>query len=185
MIARAWWLPALATLVAAAPQTRPAPPPAAGQTRDPVRWSASIADPKRAVRAGDRVEIQLSATLDQGWHLYSLTPVPQGPSPTTIGLPAGQPFALAGDITEPLPQVKYDPNFDRETSFFEDAVTFVLPIKIEAAARPGAHTVNIAVSFQVCDSRLCLPPARLVVSAPLTITPSATTSAAGTTWLTR
>jgi thiol:disulfide interchange protein DsbD len=95
--------------------------------------------------------------------------VPQGPSPTIVGLSAGQPFALAGDITEPLPQTKYDPSFDRDTSFFEDAVTFVLPVKIDAAAKPGTQSASIVVSYQVCDSRVCLPPARVTVSVPLTI----------------
>ena len=169
MIVRLWWVPALATLVTVAPQARPAGPPAEGQTRDPVRWSATVADPKRAARAGDRIEVQLTATLDPGWHLYSLAPVPQGPAPTIVGLPGSQPFSLAGEIVEPLPQVKYDPNFDRDTSYFEDAVTFVLPVKIDPAAKPGAQSVNIAVSFQVCDSHLCLPPARIVVSASVTV----------------
>ena len=124
---------------------------------------------KRAVRAGERVDVQLTAELDTGWHIYSLSPVPQGPAPTIVGLPAGQPFALAGDITEPLPQTKYDPNFDRDTSYFEDAVTFVLPVKVDAAARPGTQSASIVVSYQVCDSRVCLPPVRVTVSVPLTI----------------
>ena len=109
-------MPAIALSVGAGPQTKPRAPQSPADSRGPVRWSASVADPKRAVRAGERVDVQLTAELDKGWHIYSLAPVPQGPAPTTVGLPAGQPFALAGDITEPLPQTKYDPNFDRDTS---------------------------------------------------------------------
>jgi len=170
MLGTAGWVPALLLLVVAAPETKPSALQASGNARDPVRWSASVADPKRAARAGERIDIQLSADLDKGWHLYSLTPVPQGPAPTIIGLTVGQPFTLAGEIAEPLPLTKYDPNFDRDTSFFEDAVTFVLPVKIDASAKAGAQVVNVAVSFQVCDSHVCLPPARLVVAAPVTIT---------------
>ena len=164
-----WWIPVLVLSVGAAPQTAPTAPQPPAQSRDPVRWSASVADSKRAVRAGERVDVQLTADLDTGWHIYSLSPVPQGPAPTIVGLPAGQPFALAGDITEPLPQTKYDPNFDRDTSYFEDAVTFVLPVKVDAAARPGTQSASIVVSYQVCDSRICLPPVRVTVSVPLTI----------------
>ena len=156
-------------LSAGAVQTRPAAPQTPAESRDPVRWSASVADPKRALRAGERVDVQLTAELEMGWHLYSLTPVPQGPAPTIIGLPAGQPFALAGEISEPLPQTKYDPNFDRATSYFEDAVTFVLPVQVDAAAKAGTASASIIVSYQVCDSRICLPPARVTVSLPLTI----------------
>jgi thiol:disulfide interchange protein DsbD len=165
MIGRVLWLPAIALFATGQP---PSQTPAT-QARDPVRWSANVTDAKRAVRPGDRFDVQLSAQLDQGWHLYSLTPVPQGPAPTIIGLPDGQPFALAGEITEPLPQSRYDPNFDRDTWYFDDAVTFVVPVKVEATARPGAQSVSVAVSFQVCDSHLCLPPKRVVVAAALTV----------------
>ena len=72
-------------------------------------------------------------------------------------------------VNEPLPQTKYDPTFDRDTSFFEDAVTFVLPLRVDAAAKPGTQSASIVVSYQVCDSRICLPPARVTVSVPLTI----------------
>lgn len=167
MLRRGLWLPALVAILGAAPQTPPRQKPP--DSRDPVRWSASVADPKRAVRPGDRVDVQLTAKLNPGWHLYSLTPVSQGPAPTIIGLSAGQAFVLAGEITEPLPQTKYDPNFDRDTSYFEDAVTFVVPLRVETTARPGAQSVSVAVSFQVCDSHVCLPPERLVVSAPVTV----------------
>jgi thiol:disulfide interchange protein DsbD len=123
-----------------------------------VRWVA-VGDPARASALSS-----LRSWIPAG---SSLTPVPQGPSPI-VGLSAGQPFALAGDITEPLPQTS-DPNFDRDTSYFEDAVTFVLPVKVDAAARPGTPSASIVVSYQVCDSRVCLPPARVTVSVPLTI----------------
>jgi thiol:disulfide interchange protein DsbD len=170
MVGRIGCLPAIVVLAAAATQSRPAaPPPAAAESRAPVRWVASVADPASALRPGDRVAVQLSAELEAGWHLYSLTPVPQGPAPTIVGLSAGQPFSLAGDITEPLPQTKYDPTFDRDTSYFEDAVTFVLPVKVDAAVKPGAQSINVLVSYQVCDSHICLPPARVTVAAAVTV----------------
>lgn len=170
MVRRIGCLPAIVFLAAAATQARPATTQTpAAESRAPVRWVASVGDPAGALRPGDRVNVQLTAELDPGWHIYSLTPVPQGPAPTIVGLSAGQPFALAGDITEPLPQTKYDPTFDRDTSYFEDAVTFVLPVKIDAAAKPGTQSARIIVSYQVCDSHICLPPARVTVSVPLTI----------------
>ncbi len=167
MIGRLCW-PVLAVSIAAVPQARP-DRPAAVDSRSPVRWSASVTDAARVVHPGDRFDVAVSAELDQGWHLYSLAPVPQGPAPTIIGLPAGQAFSLSGEIAEPLPQTKYDSTFDRETSFFEDAVTFVVPVKAAAGAKPGAQPVNVAVSFQACDSHVCLPPGRVVVSAGVTV----------------
>lgn len=170
MVGRIGCLPAIVVLAAAATQSRPAAPqPSADESHAPVRWAANVSDPARVLRPGDRVSVQLTAELDAGWHLYSLTPVSQGPAPTIVGLPAGQPFALAGDITEPLPQTKYDPNFDRDTSYFEDAVTFVLPVRVDGAVKPGAQSISVLVSFQVCDGRVCLPPSRVSVAAPVTV----------------
>ena len=75
-------MPVLVLSVGAVPQTAPTAPQGTAQSRDPVRWSASVPDPKRTVRAGERVDVQLTAELDTGWHIYSLAPVPQGPAPT-------------------------------------------------------------------------------------------------------
>ena len=48
-------------------------------------------------------------------------------------------------------------------------MTFVLPVRVDAAAKPGTQSASIVVSYQVCDSGLCLPPARAIVSVTLTI----------------
>ena len=142
MVGRIGCLPAIVVLAAAVTQARPAAlqTPAA-ESRAPVRWVASVADPVRALRPGDRVNVQLTAELDSGWHIYSLTPVPQGPAATIVGLPAGQPFALAGEITEPLPQTKYDPNFDRDTLVLRGCGD-VRPARESRRRRQARHTVR-------------------------------------------
>ena len=157
-------MPVLVLSAGAVPQTGTAAPQTPAESRDPVRWSASVADPKRAVRAGERVDVQLTAELDTGWHIYSLSPVPQGPAPTIVGLPAGQPFALAGEISRAAAA-------DQVRSELRPCHVVLRGCGDVRAARAsrcrgqaGTASASIIVSYQVCDSRICLPPARVTVS---------------------
>ena len=59
------------------------------QRPDPVKWSLSL-EPSSAA-PGSKVLGRLTAKIDPGWHLYSLS-TPKGPIPTTVRLlenPAG------------------------------------------------------------------------------------------------
>jgi len=140
------------------------------EARRPVVFTAALADPARPAAPGDRIDVRLTARLEAGWHLYAVTPAtPQGPTATVISIPANQPFALAGPIDQPPPRVAYDANFDRDTMFFEDEVTFGVPVKVGVGAKAGARSVALSVAYQMCDARICLPPTQAIVSAPVTI----------------
>ena len=67
--------------------------------KPPITWSV----PPGAVRAaaGDVARLKVSARIDDGWHLYSLTQAPP-PDPTVLAVPAGQGFTLAGTIEAPV-----------------------------------------------------------------------------------
>jgi len=64
-----------------------------GQEPDPIKWSI-----KASASASDNkaFDVELTARLDTGWHLYSTEKVAGGPSPTRITLSPGQKFELAG-----------------------------------------------------------------------------------------
>ena len=81
---------------------------AAAQT-NPVQWSAAA--PAGTVRPGGTVTVEVTAQMDAGWHIYALAQ-PRPPIATTITVPAGQPFALAGEIGAPTPRSAFDQSFD-------------------------------------------------------------------------
>lgn len=133
----------------------------------PVTWSAS--GPKAAVTAGATIPVALVATIDDGWHLYSTTQPPGGPVPTRITLAASPVFVVNGAVTFPKPTVAADPNFGINVETYDRSVTFTVPVKVAANARPGVDTVSIQTRFQVCNASLCLPPKTQTVAVPVTV----------------
>src|SRR5579872_5278841 len=120
---------------------------------DPVAWKLEGV-PAKAVKAGERFSVKLAAQIQDGWHLYSMKEVPDGPIPTRIWLADGQPLQLAGQVKAPPPEVIQDPSFNMEVEEYEHAAEFTLPLRATGAAQK----VTINVSYQSCNNRLCLPP---------------------------
>jgi thiol:disulfide interchange protein DsbD len=132
--------------------------PAAAFAQDPIHFSATLLT-KGVVTAGKTVEVGLTAKIDKGWHLYALQQQAEGPPPTVISIPAGIPFALAGAIVAPTGEKILDPNFNNvETEFFENEVTFIVPVRIAPGTRNGTHKLQLVANYVTCSDRICLPP---------------------------
>ena len=136
---------------------------------DPVAWKLQP-QPATPVKAGARLAVKLVATVQDGWHLYSLKPMPEGPIPTRIWLAEGQPFTIAGAIQAPDPQVMQDPSFGMEVELYEGETVFTLPVKVAAGAMPGPQKLIVSASYQSCNAKLCLPPKTVKAELPVTIT---------------
>ena len=96
---------------------------------NPIQWAFKAHLPAKPLQAGEPFTVELSAQIDEGWHLYSTDEVENGPKPTRSSVPAGQPFEQAGEIDLPVPLSALDPNFEMETRFYEQAVTFTIPVR--------------------------------------------------------
>jgi DsbC/DsbD-like thiol-disulfide interchange protein len=139
------------------------------ETLNPVRWSLKIKPAHKAFKVGETLQVQLTAQIEDGWHLYSLDEIPNGPRPTRFTLPDGQAFALAGDIQQPIPHVKLDENFGVETPYFAETVTFQMPLKITSSSRSGTTPLLIQARYQTCNEQLCLPPKTVRLAAQVKI----------------
>jgi DsbC/DsbD-like thiol-disulfide interchange protein len=128
-------------------------------TPQPIQWtlSASVTG-SQPMKKGASAVATLHAVIQRGWHLYALDQEPGGPIATKISLPARQSFVLDGDVDQPTPMVATDPNFNLETHFYEDHVTFTLPLKVTAQLRAGPNKVSVDVLYQTCNDTMCLPP---------------------------
>ncbi len=137
------------------------------QKLDPVRWSLAVDSP---AAPGATVAARLTASIDPGWHLYSLS-TPKGPIPTTVRI-AGSPAVAAYRIYQPQPAVKFDPNFQADTETFDNQAVFWIAVEL---AKDAAGTVELTaqVRYQACDERQCLLPVRKTASAMLSIDPAA------------
>jgi thiol:disulfide interchange protein DsbD len=120
---------------------------------NPVEWSLKVG---AATATDGALTAELTAKIEDGWRLYSLAPIANGPRPTRITLPAEQAFELAGKIEAPDPFVETDPNFGVEVEYYEESVTFKLPLKRRAGS--GGDKLLVEARYQACTNRLCLPP---------------------------
>ncbi len=135
--------------------------------REPVAWKASI--DSTTARPGSTFSVTLSAAIDAGWHIYALTQGSGGPTPLTLALAKGQPFALAGRIRSPEPDVKFDQNFGMTVEQYEGDAVFVLPVSVTGSASAGRQTLTIEAGYQACTATICLPPQTAVVKIPVTV----------------
>ena len=132
---------------------------------DPITWALAVQPAGATAAPGGKITLALTATIDEGWHLYSIKLEPGGPVPTAITIPDGQPFSLAGEIAEPLPASSFDGNFNKVLEYHETKAVFTIPLKAAAAAPAGKQTARVSISYQTCNDRLCLPPRQVAVTA--------------------
>lgn len=132
------------------------------QMPNPINLSAKL-DPN-PVKAGQNAKVTITAKIEPGWHLYSLTQPSGGPRATKITIDETGPFKAEGKATQPKPKVAADPNFSLPgqppfmTETFDGQAVFTLPIKVAADAPAGAQKLTVKFYFQVCDDHQCLAP---------------------------
>jgi thiol:disulfide interchange protein len=140
-----------------------------GQKLDPVQWTLSSG--VTSAPAGATVPLHLTAKIDEGWHLYSLTTPAGGPIRTTAEL-AENPAVQRATFYQPPPVRKLDPNFKIDTETFEKQLDLLIKSELAPAAA-GSIEMTAQVRYQVCNDRQCLPPRKKMASYTLTISPAA------------
>jgi thiol:disulfide interchange protein DsbD len=138
----------------------------AAVAQNPVSLSINVAP--SSIPAGGKGTARVTAGIQGGWYIYSLTQGGGGPNPTRVSLDGG-PFKI-GSVGGPAPKVKFDENFQMNTETYSGSATFNVPFTVAADAAEGAQNLTVNVRFQACNDTVCLPPKTLKVSAPLTIT---------------
>ena len=120
---------------------------------NPVQWSVSV------VPTDQGHDLVMSATIEEGWHLYSQTQFGdefEGPiRPEFYYNASDSTYVLLGPTQEPEVEPVYDPVFELDVIYFEDQVSFVQPIKI---INGQGSILTAEVYYSVCDAEKCLPP---------------------------
>ena len=148
-----------------AAQTPPAKP-----KLDPVRWTLQF-EPVSAA-PDQKVLGRLTATIEPGWHLYSLSTPKGGPNPTTIAL-APSPAVAQATVFEPPAKRAFDPNFQLDTDTYETGAVFLLRVELASGAPPGEVALTAQARYQACTEKICIPPVRRSAAAAVRIDPAA------------
>jgi DsbC/DsbD-like thiol-disulfide interchange protein len=139
--------------------------PAAAQT---VNWTVT-ADPADAVKQGGHVTLTLHGEVADGWHVYALKQLPNGPTPLRVTLDQNDVAAASGaPVGSPATKI-HDQGFNLDTQFYSHAFTVVLPLQIAVHSASGAQQIPLSVRFQTCNDRVCQPPKTVHLTAAISI----------------
>ena len=125
------------------------------QIPDPVQFS--VVNMPDTVLAGESFDIELSASIEGDWHLYSVLNDPDaGPFPTSFTANSSN-FFLTSQVLESKADIEFDPNFETDLGWHSSFAQFTLPVSIYTS-KLGTQILDIEAFYQVCDDRVCLPP---------------------------
>ena len=126
---------------------------AQAQMMEPVHFTSALKTGK-----GDTGEIVFTATIDNGWHVYSTDLGQDGPVSATFNTVKMEGVETVGKLT-PRGHVvtKFDDMFGMELRFFEHAATFVQKIRF---TKPR-YAIECFLEYGACNDQMCLPPTQV------------------------
>ena len=125
---------------------------ASAQMANPVSWTFS------SNKVSENVyEVQMIATIQNGWHLYSQTqPKDAIAIPTSFSFNDNPLVVLDGKIKETGKLEKFkDDELGVSANQYSKQVVFSQKVKLKGKAKSN---VGGNVTFQTCDDKKCLPP---------------------------
>lgn len=118
------------------------------QMVSPVSWKFS-----QKKISSDEIELTFSATVEQGWHMYSQFTPDGGPMATSINFEESENFKLVGKAVEsPKPHEEMDKVFGVNVKYFENNVEFKQKVKI---VKGGTFKIVGGVDYQACREGQC------------------------------
>jgi thiol:disulfide interchange protein DsbD len=134
---------------------------ASAQGLNPVSWNFT------SKKISDNVyEIQMTATIQQGWHLYSQTqPKDAIAQPTSFVFNKNPLIELDGKVKEIGNLEKFkDKELDISANQYSNKVVFTQKVKLKGKAKTN---VTGKLTYQTCDDVKCLPPKTVNLSIAL------------------
>lgn len=131
------------------------------QSLNPVSWTFS------SKKISDKVyELQMIATIQDGWHLYSQNqPGDAIAVPTSFSFNKNPLVSLDGKVKEVGKLEKYnDEKLGVSAHQYSNKVVFVQRVKLKGTAKTN---ITGKLEFQTCNDQKCLPPKTVNLSIAL------------------
>ena len=130
---------------------------AQGQMVNPVHFSSQL-----KMLKGNEGEIVFSATIDDGWHVYSTDMGNDGPISATFNVEKMEGVETVGKL-QPRGQVtkQYDKMFGMELRFFEKKAQFVQKVRFTQSH----YLIDCYLEYGACNDEMCLPPTEVAFKA--------------------
>ena len=131
----------------------------------PVSWSTSLGS-KPSSKPGSHLMLDVTAHIEDGWHVYGLNQGEGGPTPLRITPAPNSIVQLAGTPSGTAPVRRHDPSFDLDTEVFNHLFTLHVPLVVTPHVAEAGEEIGLNVRFQACNDHVCLPPRTVHLSAP-------------------
>ncbi|MBI3518768.1 MAG: thiol:disulfide interchange protein [Bacteroidetes bacterium] len=97
-------------------------------------------------------DLQFNASINEGWHIFSLQVPPDGPLPTVFKFKKKDGIELVGKMTQSKPIVEYDKIFDAKLEYYEHSATFTQRIRLKTDKKV---TIQGEYEYQICTDAKC------------------------------
>ena len=123
---------------------------AEGQMVNPVHFSSQL----KTLKGGES-EIIFSATIDDGWHVYSTDMGDDGPISASFNVVKMEGVETVGKL-KPRGEVmkQFDKMFGMELRYFEKKAQFVQRVRFTQQK----YTIDCYLEYGACNDEMCLPP---------------------------
>ncbi len=157
----------LLTVVALSACKTAAPESVAKKTVSSVTVVRAEARPVE-ISAGGTSEAVVTLTIDDGFHVNANPPTFPYLKATELVIAPSNGIS-GGKVTYPSPLQKKFEFAEEALAVYEGRVELKTPLKAEASASKGQHSVPAKVNIQACDQTVCYPPGTIDLSIPVVI----------------
>jgi uncharacterized protein YyaL (SSP411 family) len=146
---------------AAEGETKQEPPVDTPRGPSVVTGQAALA-PAAEVIAGREIEVILTLTIEDPWHIYANPTGTANVKPTVVTLAPGGPAVLER-VDYPRGEAKALGGLTEKIPVYEGRVVITARVGLKPDAKAGPSELTFQVRYQACDDRACLAPASLSV----------------------
>lgn len=124
---------------------------AKAQLAEPVQWSF------QSEKIGtDIFKVTLTATIDDGWYVYSQDLAGKGPVPTRIKFDNNPDIVFEGKTLETGDKKEvFDQNFNTSVTKLQGKTTYEQLVKLN---NKGILSVKGKLLYMTCNGEMCMPP---------------------------
>lgn len=102
------------------------------------------------------VELVFKAVIQNGWHMYSVEEVKDGPTPTTIHIEKAENIGLLGKLlASPKAKSVFEEMFDANVFYHEGNVTFTQGAQV---VKDKDYLIEGYLEYGACNDVSCIPP---------------------------
>lgn len=142
-----------------------------GKSRGKQKISATVKLSGQNIHAGSEVMAMLVISIDEGWHINSVSPADENLVGTLVE--TGKSKAVDSiEIRYPEPvEMKLDIS-EKPLQMYEGTIHILLRLKLATGIKSGTYSLPATIHYQACSNTICQMPQSLDVNIPLRIVSS-------------